>query len=100
LLKPIEQSIGIIETNGLLVAIEAADAMVKTAQVSLYFRRQLGAGLTVVLCVGELADCQVAVQAGAYAARRVGKLCAHHVIARPGADLDVWLEQTAVEVRL
>lgn len=89
-----ELSIGIIETRGLLAAIEAADVMVKTARVSLFFRRQPGAGLTVVLCVGELADCQVAVEAGASAARRVGELYAHHVIARPGEDLDVWLEQT------
>lgn len=93
-MKRIDLSIGIIETSGLLAAIEAADAMVKTAQVKLSFRRQVGAGLTVVLCVGELADCQIAVEAGASAAKRVGQLYSQHVIARPGEDLGEWLEIT------
>ena len=88
-------SIGIIETRGLLAAIEAADAMVKTARVTLHYRRQPGAALTLVLCVGELADCQAAVEAGAAAAKCVGRLYSQQVIARPGDGLDTWLQQTA-----
>ncbi|WP_425460041.1 BMC domain-containing protein [Exilibacterium tricleocarpae] len=84
---------GFVETLGLTTALEAADAMVKSARVRLYRRRQPGAGLTLILCVGELADCQVAVAAGAAAAAGLGELQAAHVIARPGSGLADWLTQ-------
>lgn len=88
-------SLGIIETHGLIASIEAADAMLKSAYVKLMHRSQPGSGLTLILCVGELADCQVAVAAGAEAAKRVGILYSEHIIARPSEELDSWLEQTA-----
>ena len=88
-----EKSLGIIETLGLTASLEAADAMVKTARVQLFQRRQPGAGLTLIICLGELADCQVAVAAGAAAAERLGELQAAHIVARPGAGLDRWLAQ-------
>lgn len=87
-------SLGIIETNGLIASIEAADAMLKSAYVKLLQRSQPGAGLTLILCLGELGDCQVAVAAGAAAAKRVGELHSMHIIARPGESLDQWLAQT------
>ena len=82
-----EKSLGIVETLGLTASIEAADAMVKTARVELLRRHQPGAGLTVLLCIGELADCQAAVAA----AERLGELQARHIVARPGHGLDDWL---------
>ncbi|GAC22261.1 BMC domain-containing protein [Paraglaciecola arctica] len=89
-----EASLGIIETKGLIASIEAADAMLKSAYVKLLQRSQPGAGLTLILCIGELGDCQVAVAAGAAAAKRVGILYCEHIIARPSEDLDEWLAQT------
>ena len=86
-----EKSLGIVETLGLTASIEAADAMVKTARVELLRRHQPGAGLTVLLCIGELADCQAAVAAGAAAAERLGELQARHIVARPGHGRDDWL---------
>lgn len=89
-----ELSIGIIETDGLTASVEASDAMVKTAQVELLHRRQPGAGLTLIVCIGQLADCQVAVAAGVAAARRVGEVKSSVIIARPGEGLDGWLAHT------
>lgn len=89
-----EASLGIIETSGLIASIEASDAMLKAASVRLLQRSQPGAGLTLILCVGNLGDCQVAVAAGAAAAGRVGRVHCQHIIARPSEDLDWWLSQT------
>lgn len=82
------QSFGFIETRGLIGAIEAADAMAKAANVQLVTRRGIGAGLVTVVCEGDLASCQAAVEAGRHAAVRVGELVASHVIARPDGDTE------------
>jgi biotin operon repressor len=82
------QSFGFIETRGLTGAIEAADAMAKAANVRLVTRRGIGAGLVTVVCEGDLASCQAAVDAGRRAAVRVGELVASHVIARPDDDTE------------
>jgi ethanolamine utilization protein EutM len=82
------QSYGFIETRGLVGAIEAADAMAKAANVRLVRRRGIGAGLVTVVCEGDLASCQAAVEAGRNAAVRVGELVAAHVIPRPDNDTE------------
>ncbi len=82
------QSFGFIETKGLVGAIEAADAMAKAANVRLVSRQGIGAGLVTVVCEGDLASCQAAVEAGRNAAVRVGELVAAHVIARPDGDTE------------
>lgn len=82
------QSFGFIETRGLIGAIEAADAMAKAANVRLVSRQGIGAGLVTVVCEGDLASCQAAVEAGRNAAIRVGELVASHVIARPDGDTE------------
>lgn len=82
------QSYGFIETRGLIGAIEAADAMAKAAHVRLVTRRGVGAGLVTVVCEGDLASCQAAVEAGRNAAVRVGELVAAHVIARPDRETE------------
>jgi ethanolamine utilization protein EutM len=76
-----------IETCGLVGTTEAADAMVKTANVVIERYEMIGAGFTTSLVRGDLASVQVAVEAGAEAAQRVGELVAAHVIPRPHEDL-------------
>jgi ethanolamine utilization protein EutM len=72
-----------VETRGLVAAVEAADAMVKAAQVSLVSRQLVGDGLVTVIIKGEVGAVKTAVEAGATAAQRVGELVSQHVIARP-----------------
>lgn len=76
-------AIGMVETRGLVAAVEAADAMVKAAQVSLVARQLVGDGLVTVIIKGEVGAVKTAVEAGATAAQRVGELVSQHVIARP-----------------
>lgn len=76
-------AIGMVETRGLVAAVEAADAMVKAAQVSLVARQLVGDGLVTVIIKGEVGAVKTAVEAGASAAQRVGELVSQHVIARP-----------------
>lgn len=83
-----ERALGLIETRGLVGAIEAADAMVKAARVRLVGRELSTGGLVVVKVVGEVAAVRAAVAAGQAAAARVGELVATHVIPRPHADTE------------
>lgn len=76
-------AIGMIETRGLVAAVEAADAMVKAAQVTLMARQLVGDGLVTVIVKGEVGAVKTAVEAGAMAAQKVGELVSQHVIARP-----------------
>ena len=78
-------ALGMIETRGLIGAIEAADAMVKTANVALVGKEYIGAGYVTVLARGEI---KAATDAGAAAARRVGELVSVHVIPRPHAEVE------------
>jgi len=77
-----------IETRGLVGAIEAADAMVKAASVVVVSKEYIGAGYVTVLARGDVAAVKAATDAGAAAARRVGELVSVHVIPRPHADVD------------
>ena len=84
-------ALGLIETRGLVGAIEAADAMVKTAHVVLTGHRYIGDGLVTVMVRGDVGSVKAATDAGAAAARRVGDLVAVHVIARPDAEVEILL---------
>lgn len=76
-------ALGLVETRGLVAAIEAADAMVKAAQVTLVARELVGDGLVTVVIKGEVGAVKTAVEAGGMAAQKVGELLSQHVIARP-----------------
>lgn len=80
-------ALGMIETRGLVGAIEAADAMVKAANVELIGKEYIGGGLVTVLVKGDVGAVKAAVDAGAAAARRVGELISVHVIPRPHDEL-------------
>lgn len=80
-------AMGLIETRGLVGSIEAADAMVKAANVSLIGREKIGGGLVTVIVEGDVGAVKAAVDAGASAAKKVGELISVHVIPRPHADL-------------
>jgi ethanolamine utilization protein EutM len=80
-------SIGMVETKGYVGSVEASDAMVKAANVSLVRQVQIGGGLVTVICKGDVGSVKAAVDAGAEAAKRVGELVCSHVIARPHNEL-------------
>ena len=88
-------ALGMIETRGLIEAIEAADAMVKAANVTLIGKEYIGAGFVTVLARGDVGAIKAATDAGAAAARRVGELMAVHVIPRPHADVERVLPKAA-----
>ena len=80
---PNRGALGFIETKGLVAAIEAADAMVKAANVRLTTREQIGGGLVTVIVMGDVGAVKAATDAGAVAANKVGEVIAVHVIPRP-----------------
>jgi ethanolamine utilization protein EutM len=82
------EALGMVETKGLVPLIEAADAMVKAANVTLVGWEKVGGGLVTVLVRGDVAAVRAATDAGAAAARRVGELLSVHVIARPHQSLE------------
>nr|WP_320026627.1 ethanolamine utilization microcompartment protein EutM [uncultured Acetobacterium sp.] len=86
-------ALGMIETRGLVAAIEAADAMVKAANVTLIGKEQIGSGLVTVMVRGDVGAVKAATDAGAAAAERVGDLVSVHVIPRPHADVNEMLPQ-------
>ena len=81
-------SLGMVETKGLVGAIEAADAMVKAANVTLVGKEHIGSGLVTVMVRGDVGAVKAATDAGASAAERVGELVAVHVIPRPHTEVD------------
>ena len=83
-----KQALGMIETRGLVGAIEAADAMVKAANVTLAGKEQIGSGLVTVMVRGDVGAVKASVEAGAAAAKRVGELVSVHVIPRPHQDVE------------
>lgn len=87
-MRPSGEALGLIETRGLVGAIEAADAMVKAADVELLGREYVEAGLVTVMVRGDVAAVKAATDAGAVAARRVGELVSVHVIPRPFDDVE------------
>ena len=82
------EALGMIETKGLVGAIEAADAMVKAARVTLEGKEFIGAGYVTVTVRGDVGAVKAATDAGAAAARRVGELVAVHVIPHPHSDTE------------
>ena len=90
-------ALGMVETRGLVGAIEAADAMVKSANVQLVGKEQVGGGLVTVMVRGDVGAVQAATDAGAAAAEKVGELISVHVIPRPHAEVDGILPHKAGE---
>ena len=83
-----KNAIGLIETRGFVGSVEAADAMVKAANVKLMGCSLVGGGLVTVIVEGDVGAVKAAVDAGAAAAKRVGELLSVHVIPRPHSELD------------
>ena len=84
-------ALGMVETRGLIGAIEAADAMVKAAKVSLVGKEKVGGGYVTVMVRGDVGAVKAATDAGASAAEKVGELLSVHVIPRPHADVEMIL---------
>ena len=84
-------ALGMIETRGLVGAVEAADAMVKAANVTLIGRSQVGGGLVTVMVRGDVGAVKAATDAGAAAAKKVGELVSVHVIPRPHSEVEMIL---------
>ena len=82
------EALGMVETKGLIGAIEAADAMVKSANVTLIGRELVGGGLVTVMVRGDVGAVKAATDAGAAAAERIGELISVHVIPRPHGDVE------------
>ncbi len=89
------EALGMVETKGLVGSIEAADAMVKAANVLLVGKEYIGAGYVTVFVRGDVGAVKAATDAGAAAARRVGELVAVHVIPRPHGEVEKILPQAS-----
>ncbi len=83
-----KEALGMVETKGLVGAIEAADAMVKAANVTLIGKEKIGSGLVTVMVRGDVGAVKASTEAGAAAAKRVGELVSVHVIPRPHGDVE------------
>jgi len=83
-----KEALGMVETKGLVGAVEAADAMVKAANVQLIGKEKIGAGFVTVMVRGDVGAVKASVDAGAAAAKRVGELVSVHVIPRPHTDVE------------
>jgi microcompartment protein CcmL/EutN len=83
-----QEALGLVETKGLIGSVEAADAMVKAANVILIGKEYIGAGYVTVMVRGDVGAVKAATDAGAAAARRVGELVSVHVIPRPHAEVE------------
>ena len=88
-----KEALGMVETKGLVGSIEAADAMVKAANVTLIGKEKIGSGLGTGMVRGDVGAVKASVDAGAAAAARVGELFAVHVIPRPHDDVELILPQ-------
>ena len=87
-------ALGLVETRGLVGSIEAADAMVKAANVQLLGYEQIGAGYVTVMVRGDVGAVKAATDAGAEAAARVGEVVSVHVIPRPHAEVETLISKT------
>lgn len=83
-----QEALGMVETRGLVAAVEAADAMTKAAEVTLTGTEKIGSGLVTVMVRGDVGAVKAAVEAGAMRAESLGELVASHVIPRPHADVE------------
>ena len=86
-----QEALGMVETRGLVAAIEAADAMCKAANVALVGTEKIGSGLVTVMVRGDVGAVKSAVEAGSSSAERLGELVATHVIPRPHTDVEMIL---------
>ncbi|WP_434798612.1 BMC domain-containing protein [Terrisporobacter vanillatitrophus] len=91
------EALGLIETKGLVGAIEAADAMTKSANVELIGYEKIGSGLVTVMVRGDVGAVKASVDAGAVAAEKVGEIVSKHVIPRPHTDVERILPKKDVE---
>ena len=89
------EALGMVETKGLVGSIEAADTMVKAANVVLIGKEYIGAGYVTVMVRGDVGAVKAATDAGAAAARRVGELVSVHVIPRPHSEVEKVLPKAA-----
>ena len=89
---PGQMALGMIETRGLVASIEAADAMVKAASVTIVGQTKAGGGLVSTLVRGEVGAVKAATDAGAVAANKIGEVVSVHVIARPHDELEAIIE--------
>lgn len=89
-------ALGMVETRGLIGAIEAADAMVKAANVTLVGREQIGSGLVTVMVRGDVGAVKAATDAGGAAAQKVGELVSVHVIPRPHSEVELILPKARI----
>jgi len=94
------EALGLIETKGFIGAVEAADAMVKAANVKLIGYEKIGSGLITVMVKGDVGATKAATDAGAAAAGRVGELISVHVIPRPHQDVETILPKLLSEEEL
>jgi microcompartment protein CcmL/EutN len=94
------EALGLIETKGFIGAVEAADAMVKAANVKLIGYEKIGSGLITVMVKGDVGATKAATDAGAAAAGRVGELISVHVIPRPHKDVEKLLPKLLAEDEL
>lgn len=91
------EALGMIETKGLVGAIEAADAMTKSANVSLTGYEKIGSGLVTVMVRGDVGAVKAAVDAGSASAEKVGQVVSTHVIPRPHTDVEKILPHAEVQ---
>ena len=89
------EALGMVETRGLVAAIEAADAMVKAAEVTLIGTEKIGSGHVSVMVRGDVGAVKAATEAGSVAAGKLGELVAVHVIPRPHSDVEKILPKLA-----
>lgn len=90
------QALGLVETKGLAAAIQAADAMVKAANVTIITRQQPGGGLVSIIVQGDVGAVKAAVDAGATAAKQVGQIVSVHVIPRPFDGMEDLLDRPPI----
>ncbi|WCF05671.1 BMC domain-containing protein [Paenibacillus thiaminolyticus] len=88
------EALGLVETKGLVGSIEAADAMVKAANVTLIGKEMAGGGLVTLMVRGDVGAVKAATDAGAAAAKNVGELVSVHVIPRPHSEVEIILPTT------
>lgn len=91
-----KEALGMVETKGLVGAIEAADAMVKSANVYLVGYEKIGSGLVTVMVRGDVGAVKAATDAGAVAAEKVGQVISVHVIPRPHTDVEKILPNSQI----
>ena len=89
-----QEALGLIETRGLVAAIEAADAMVKAANVKFLGRQKVKGGFIAIMVAGDVGAVKAAIDVGAAACKRVGEMVSAHVIPRPHGDIDKILQIT------